>query len=155
MPRKRKEGTRAPNGAASIYEGADGRWHGRVTMGVKDDGKPDRRHVSAKTETEVIAKVRKLERDRDEGTVKKPGKPWTVTKWLTHWIENIIPGTVADNTPGPREDRSKLRSATPSIGPVVPSGRAPVETAHASPIPTPPASILGRSRLLFLLGVPE
>ncbi|THJ75289.1 CRISPR-associated endoribonuclease Cas6, partial [Candidatus Frankia alpina] len=31
--------------------------------------------------------------------------------------------------PGPREDRSRLRSATRSIGPVVPSGRAPVETA--------------------------
>ncbi|OHV44898.1 site-specific integrase [Pseudofrankia sp. BMG5.36] len=98
MPRKRKEGTRAPNGAASIYEGNDGRWHGRVTMGVRDNGTPDRRHVSAKTETEVITKVRKLERDRDEGAVRKPGKPWTVEQWLNHWIENIVPGTVKDNT---------------------------------------------------------
>jgi integrase len=45
MPRKRKEGTRAPNGAATIYQGTDGRWHGRVTMGVHDNGRPDRRHV--------------------------------------------------------------------------------------------------------------
>ncbi|RAS57109.1 hypothetical protein C8D87_1247, partial [Lentzea atacamensis] len=32
--KKRPEGTRAPNGASSIYYGADGKWHGRVTMGV-------------------------------------------------------------------------------------------------------------------------
>lgn len=53
MPRKRRpEGTRAPNGASSIYYSeTDGYWHGRVTMGVRDDGKPDRRHVQAKTET--------------------------------------------------------------------------------------------------------
>lgn len=31
---------RAPNGASTIYQGKDDRWHGRVTMGVKDDGKP-------------------------------------------------------------------------------------------------------------------
>ena len=39
MPRKKRaEGTRAPNGASSIYLGKDGRWHGRVTVGVRDDG---------------------------------------------------------------------------------------------------------------------
>lgn len=98
MPRKRKEGTRAPNGASSIYLGADGSWHGRVTVGVRDDGTPDRRHVRGKDETAVIRKVRKLEQERDAGTVRKPGKPWTVKQWLTHWIENIVPGTVADST---------------------------------------------------------
>ena len=41
---------RKPNGASSIYKGGDGYWHGRVTVGVKDNGKPDRRHVQAKTE---------------------------------------------------------------------------------------------------------
>jgi len=28
-------------GASSIYKGADGFWHGRVTVGVRDDGRPD------------------------------------------------------------------------------------------------------------------
>ena len=36
---------RTPNGASSIYLGKDGYWHGRVTVGVRDDGSPDRRHV--------------------------------------------------------------------------------------------------------------
>lgn len=89
MSRKREGGTRAPNGASSIYLGSDGKWHGRVTVGVKDDGSPDRRHVERKTETEVITAVRKLERERDTGRVRKAGNSMRVDSWLTHWLENI------------------------------------------------------------------
>ena len=89
---------RKPNGASSIYEGGDGYWHGRVTVGVKDNGKPDRRHVQAKTEAEVIRKVRALERERDNGTVRKAGQRWTVEKWLNHWVENIAGPVVRTNT---------------------------------------------------------
>lgn len=72
--RKRPEGTRAPNGASSVYYSEyDKKWHGRVTMGVRDDGKPDRRHVKRQTEAEVIKEVRRLERERDSGNVRKPG----------------------------------------------------------------------------------
>jgi integrase len=73
MPRKREKGTRAPNGASTIYHGSDGCWHGRVTVGVRDNGKPDRRHVKRKTEAEVIRAVRELEKQRDSGKVKRPG----------------------------------------------------------------------------------
>ena len=45
--------TRQANGRASIYLGGDGRWHGRVSVGVRNDGSPDRRHVSAKTKSDV------------------------------------------------------------------------------------------------------
>ncbi|GHH56998.1 tyrosine-type recombinase/integrase [Lentzea cavernae] len=90
MARKpRPEGTRAPNGASSIYYGADGKWHGRVTMGVLDNGKPDRRHIKRGTEGEVITAVRDLERQRDSGKVKKAGRAWTFEMWLTHWVETI------------------------------------------------------------------
>jgi integrase len=95
MPRKKRpEGTRAPNGASSIYLGKDGKWHGRVTMGVLDNGKPDRRHVERNTEAEVIKRVRELERERDTGTARKAGPVWTVEKWLTYWLENIAKPTV-------------------------------------------------------------
>src|SRR3954447_14373042 len=80
---------RKPNGASSVYLGSDGYWHGRVTVGTKDDGRPDRRHVMVKTEAEAIRKVRELERGRDDGNVRKAGQRWTVAKWLVHWIENI------------------------------------------------------------------
>jgi hypothetical protein len=63
--------------------------HGRVTVGVKDDGSPDRRHVERKSEAEVIDAVRKLERDRDNGTVRKAGRAMLVEAWLRHWLGNI------------------------------------------------------------------
>ena len=87
MPRARA--SRAANLRSSIYQGAGGRWHGRVTMGVRDDGTPDRRHVMGKDKSAVTAKVRKLERQRESGAVVKPGQVWTVEQWLTHWLENI------------------------------------------------------------------
>lgn len=93
-----KKRTRQPNGRSSIYLGKDGKWHGRVTVGVRDDGTPDRRHVERKTRSEAAAAVHELEKQRDAKTVKKPGKAWTVKTWLTHWIENVAPLAVNDNT---------------------------------------------------------
>ncbi|MEO3765404.1 tyrosine-type recombinase/integrase [Streptomyces sp. B8F3] len=90
--------SRQPNGASSIYQGKDGRWHGYVTVGVKDDGRPDRRHVTAKTRALVTKKVRDLERERDAGTVRKAGKSWTIQSWLQHWIREIAPLSVSENT---------------------------------------------------------
>ncbi|MFD3455433.1 tyrosine-type recombinase/integrase [Streptomyces sp. NPDC058691] len=90
--------TRQPNGASSIYLGKDDKWHGRVTVGVRDDGKPDRRHVERKTRAEVTKAVRELERLRDEKKLRKPGKAWTVKTWLEHWVENIARPYVSENT---------------------------------------------------------
>ena len=58
-------GTRKPNQRSSIFEGADGYWHGYVTVGHKPDGRLDRRHLQATSEAGVTTKVRKLERDRE------------------------------------------------------------------------------------------
>ncbi|GAA5129100.1 tyrosine-type recombinase/integrase [Haloechinothrix salitolerans] len=97
--KKRPEGTRRPNGASSIYYSEkDGKWHGWVTVGVRDDGKPDRRHVKRKREAEVIDAVRGLEQQRDSGKVRKPGRAWTVEKWLRHWVENIAAPSVRETT---------------------------------------------------------
>lgn len=109
------ERTRAANGRSSVYLGNDGWWHGRVTMGVRDDGKPDRRHVRARTQKDVTAKVKKLERDRASGTVSRPGQRWTVSGWLEHWVENIISATVRQSTlTGYRT--AVYRHLTPGLG---------------------------------------
>ncbi|MFF4605763.1 tyrosine-type recombinase/integrase [Streptomyces sp. NPDC001339] len=97
QPRK-PQTSRQPNGASSIYLGKDGRWHGRVTVGVKDDGTPDRRHVSRKTRAEVTKVVRDLEKQRDSTGVRKAGQTWTVKTWLTHWVESIAAPNVGENT---------------------------------------------------------
>jgi integrase len=65
---------------------------------VKDDGSPDRRHVKRKTEREVLQEVRRLERERDTGKVRKTGRALTLAQWLEHWVENIAAPTVRPNT---------------------------------------------------------
>lgn len=81
--------TRNPNGESSIYLGADGWWHGRVTMGVKDDGSPDRRHRKARTEPAVRRKVRELEKLRDEKRAPKAGRVPTVAQWMDTYLTTI------------------------------------------------------------------
>lgn len=96
---ERSDGTRKPNGRSSIYfSEADGRWHGWVTMGVRDDGSPDRRHRVGKTQAEVTAKVRKLEGQRDAQQVDKPGRKPTVEQWMRTCLEDIWPRELAPNT---------------------------------------------------------
>ena len=91
--------SRGGNLRSSIYQGGDGYWHGRVTVGVQDDGTPDRRHVMGTSRANVVTKVRELERGRDQGAVRKAGERWTVGRWLTYWIDNIaVPPHIAENT---------------------------------------------------------
>src|SRR5579862_4158197 len=82
---------RKPNLRSSIYEGQDGYWHGWVTVGVKDDGSPDRRHRMGKTEAEVTRKVQALEGDRDNGKVAGAAKKMTVGQWMETWLTTIAP----------------------------------------------------------------
>jgi integrase len=89
---------RKANGRSSIFLGADGRWHGYVTMGAKDNGRTDRRHVQAGTEKAVTAKVRELEKKRDAATVTTPGKVPTVADWLTYWLTHVAERKVRPST---------------------------------------------------------
>lgn len=106
---------RRSNGRSSIYDGADGRWHGRVTMSVRSDGTPDRRHVTATTEKDCTRKVRELERARDAGSVADAGRPPTVEQWLDHWVGTIAARKVRPSTL--EGYRSKIRATiVPALG---------------------------------------
>jgi integrase len=54
-------------------------------MGAGPDGRPERRHVSARTQSAVTAKVKKLEKDRDAGAVTSTGRT-TLVAYLGEWI---------------------------------------------------------------------
>lgn len=89
---------RNPNRQSSVYLGNDGHWHGRVTVGRKDDGSLARRHVMSKSKGIVVTKVRALERLRDEARVPRAGRAWTVEKWLNYWLEEIARPNVRDSS---------------------------------------------------------
>src|SRR3954452_17880721 len=88
---------RASNGESTIYKGADGRWHGYLSVGLKLDGKLDRRHVSSKSRGVVVTRVRELERKRDSGTISPTVAP-TVASWLEHCLTTIAPRRVRQRT---------------------------------------------------------
>jgi len=109
--RSQGDGTRAPNGESSVYfSEKDGYWHGWVTVGIKDNGRADRRHrmvrggktkaEQAKAEREIQRKVRDLEKERDSGKTRPAGPAWTVGKWLNYWITHIAPSTTGKNGNG-------------------------------------------------------
>ena len=86
---------RKPNRRSSIYLGKDGWWHGWVTIGIKDDGSPDRRHRKARAEAAVTRKVRELERARDSGHVPGAGRPG---QWMETWLTTIAPRRIRRST---------------------------------------------------------
>ena len=92
MPRPQEPEGRAANLESTVYYSEyDGKWHGRVTMGIRDDGRPDRRHVKRSIEREVRRAVHELEELRESGRQRQTRQMWTVEQWLTHWVENIAP----------------------------------------------------------------
>jgi integrase len=82
----------------SIYRDDEGRWHGYVSMGLKPGGRRDRRHVTGKTRADVTAKVRAMERRRDEGVAAASGRGPTLSEWLEHWLEQIAARRVRPRT---------------------------------------------------------
>lgn len=93
---------KAPNGRGSVFKDAQrDLWHGYVTFPADPlTGKRVRKHVSARSEAEVIEKVRKLEAAR-EGGYKAVGDDVTLSEWLGSWIEakaatnSVRPRTIA------------------------------------------------------------
>src|SRR5918995_6359003 len=111
---------RKPNKRSSIYCGKDGYWHGWVTVGVKSDGSPDRRHRGGRTEAEVTRRVRALEQQRDTGKAPRPGHAPTVEQWMTTYLDTICARLVATGKMAPRtldDYRSKAsRWIVPGLG---------------------------------------
>jgi integrase len=86
------------SGESSIFKDGAGRWHGFVSMGKKENGRRDRRHVSGAKRADVVAKVRAIEAKRDAGMVEAAGRAPTVGEWLDHWLDNIAARKVRPRT---------------------------------------------------------
>lgn len=86
------------SGESSIVKGADGRWHGYVSVGLKEGGKRDRRHIAASSRAEAARQVRELEDQREQGVVLADGRALSVEQWLTLWIDTIASRRVRPST---------------------------------------------------------
>src|SRR5699024_6422338 len=89
---------RNSNRTWTVYYGKDEHWHGRVTVGTRDDGSPDRRHVMSRSKAKVMEGVKSLMGARDAGKVPKVGEKWTVEAWLVHWLETIARPSLKDSS---------------------------------------------------------
>lgn len=95
--------TRRPNleSTISTTPNKDGLYEAKVWMGTKANGRPDRRHVQRKSLAAVRARVKQLEKQRDDGLIVNPGRPPTIREMLTRHIDVVLPsrkrspGTIA------------------------------------------------------------
>ncbi len=65
---------------------------------MRDDGRPDRRHVMSKDKATVSRRVKALEKQRAAGATQPAGRNWTVEEWLIHWLDHIAAPFVRPNT---------------------------------------------------------
>ena len=90
--------TKRANGESSIVKGDDGRFHGYVSMGLKEGGKRDRRHVAAVKRADAVRMVRELEEQRDAGVVLPSGRGVSVEQWMNTWLDTIASRKVRPST---------------------------------------------------------
>ncbi len=75
-------------GEDSIFlDAATGRWCAVISLGRKPDGRRDRRKVTAKTKSEVLAKLRVLRRSVENGLAIEPRL--TVGAYLDRWAAGL------------------------------------------------------------------
>ncbi len=111
MARKRQ------NGEGSIGQRKDGSWMWVYTVGVKPNGKPDRRWVYGSTAAEVREKKEKILAQRQEGTFVEPNKA-TVSQWLEIWLSTYVDRPDAKRSTMDEYERVYQNRIKPHLGAV-------------------------------------
>lgn len=75
------------NGEGSITKRAEGRYLGKIMIGRKPNGSPNRISVYGKSEKEVSIKLRELATQADKGSYVLPNK-LTLGEWLKRWLKD-------------------------------------------------------------------
>ena len=78
-----------PNGEGTVRKRVDGRWEGTIVVGHKENGKPIYKSVFAKTQKELMPKLRKLIDDY-KGVELTEESGMTVREWLDKWMKEYV-----------------------------------------------------------------
>ena len=81
--------SKRPNGEGTVRKRTDGRWEGFITVGHKENGKPIYKSVFAKTQKELMPKLRKLIDDY-KGVELTEESGMTVREWLDQWMKEYV-----------------------------------------------------------------
>ncbi len=87
---------RRGNGEGTIRKRSDGRWEGRLQVGIKED-KPVLRYFYGRTRREVAEQITQTQEEMGEGVSPEVAK-WTVEDYLKHWLENVAKPSVKPRT---------------------------------------------------------
>ena len=79
---------RRKRGEGSVHLRKDGRWEGRCVIGYDDKGLPITKNVLAKTKTECVAKLKKLQENCGEKPNEKLHSDMTFGEWIDFWYQN-------------------------------------------------------------------
>lgn len=95
-------GKKRSNGEGSVRRNVTrNRWEGRISL---PDGR--RRMVTAKTRQELSRRMRAAQDSDDSGQLTRADL--TVGRWLTSWLDEVLPGTVSPATEGQYRDVVRL-----------------------------------------------
>lgn len=87
---KRKK---SKDGEGSVYQLKNGRWTGKLYLGKKPDGKPNRKTFSGKTETEVRRKIKAFNKEKDKYLAENVASisfEEYINKWLYEYKRNEL-----------------------------------------------------------------
>ncbi|MDQ6613446.1 MAG: N-terminal phage integrase SAM-like domain-containing protein [Actinomycetota bacterium] len=84
-------------GEGSVYRQADGGWIAAIELGRGATGKRIRKTAKARTKREVLLKVEAIKARHAAGLPVTDDKR-TTAEYLTHWLDNVLPGTVKDSS---------------------------------------------------------
>ena len=73
----------------SIRKRKDGTWEARVTIGILENGKQNRKSLYGKTRQEVSAKMTDLLNNLQKGVITNPTE-MTVSEWLDIYINSYL-----------------------------------------------------------------
>ena len=107
-------GKKRGNNEGSIRERKKGQWEGRVTIGKRPDGRPNRVSFYGTSRKEVADKITDALSKLQTGTFVEPNKV-SLGQWLDQWMEVYQQGAISPNFYARRKDLIRIH-IKPAIG---------------------------------------